>query len=117
MLSAPTFQEIAVEKLERSLVEYRELVARSANGEQIAESDHQLAKMILEGLELPGWAFTRDIVAVGTMRKANSDHEVRELLTVYPHLFAEARQYVSQRRADQLRRRAAVEAIRQAATS
>ena len=114
MLSAPTFQEIAVEKLERSLVEYRELVARSANGEQIAESDHQLAKMILEGLELPGWAFTRDIVAVGTMRKANSDHEVRELLTVYPHLFADARGYVSLRRADRLRRRAAVEAIRKA---
>ena len=114
MLSAPTFQEIAVEKLERSLVEYREIVARSANGEQIAESDHQRAELILDGLELPGWAFTRDIVAVATMRKATSDHEARELLMVYPHLFADARGYVSLRRADRLRRRAAVEAIRKA---
>ena len=111
----PTFQELAVEKLERSLVEYRKIVARSANGEQIAESDHQRVKLILDGLELPGWAFTRDIVAVATMRKAKSDHEARELLMVYPHLFADAREYVSRRRADRLRRRAAVEAIRKAA--
>jgi hypothetical protein len=58
-----TFEQIAERKLRDRLTRYRELVARAAAGDQLAEADMESALEILEALGLPGFSWRRDITA------------------------------------------------------
>jgi hypothetical protein len=65
-----TVEQVAERRMAQRLTEYRALVARAADGEQLDEHAMADALDLLEQLHLPGFAFTRDTEAFQRYRLA-----------------------------------------------
>jgi hypothetical protein len=63
-IAAPTFEEIARQRLTQRVTEYREFVARRAAGESLTLEETERVLEVLESLALPDFAFERDADAV-----------------------------------------------------
>lgn len=59
-----TVEQVAERRMAQRLTDYRALVSRAAQGEQLGEHDMADALDLLEQLHLPGFAFTRDTEAL-----------------------------------------------------
>lgn len=60
----PTFADIAKKKLRKRLTEYRALVERAVEGEQLREEDLVNAFDCLTSMGIPPYAFDRDVAGV-----------------------------------------------------
>ena len=101
---APTFARIAAEKQIGRLLAYRAFVARAARGEVLDVDAMREMSAVMSGLQLPGHAWRRDVLAVGSWPRA-AEHRRRELLANHPHLFCDAEQWVAEKQARTIRLR------------
>lgn len=65
-----TVEQVAERRMSQRLTQYRALVARAAQGDQLDEHDMADALDLLEQLHLPGFAFTRDTEALQRYHRA-----------------------------------------------
>ena len=93
---------------------YRELVQKGTTGEPLDTMEADEAARLLRELGLPAWCYRRDVLAAVVMKDATTDYRRRELLWLYPHLFAEARQWAQLRRDERAARRRAMAQLRRA---
>ena len=91
---APTFARIAAEKQIGRLLAYRAFVARAARGEVLSDDAMKELTAVMGGLQLPGHAWRRDVLAIGSWPRA-AEHRRRELLEEHPHLFDDCDEWVA----------------------
>jgi len=94
----PTFVRIDAEKQIGRLLAYRAFVARAARGDVLDIDARKELTAVMSGLQLPGHAWRRDVLAVGSWPRA-AEHRRRELLAEHPHLFDDVESWVAERQA------------------
>lgn len=109
-----TFSEIVLDRVVELLERYRELVHKGTTGGPLDTMEADEAARLLRELGLPAWCYRRDVLAAVVMKDATTDYRRRELLWLYPHLFAEARQWAQLRRDERAARRRAMAQLRRA---
>ncbi len=97
-MTAPSFAKIAAEKQIARLLSYRAFVGRAARGEVLNVDAMKELSAVMAGLQLPGHAWRRDVLAAGSWPRAGQ-HRRRELLANHPHLFSDAESWVEERQA------------------
>lgn len=112
--AAPTVSDLVLERSVEQLEQYRELVRKTAAGWSLSEDEGTEVSRLLALLELPSYVFPRDVDATRRMWAADSEHRERELVWVYPHLFADRRQWAELRRAERGQRRRILAELRTA---
>jgi len=95
---APTFARIDAEKQIGRLLAYRAFVANAARGEVLSVDGMKELSAVMGGLQLPGHAWRRDVLAVGSWPRA-AENRRRELLAEHPHLFDDVESWVAERQA------------------
>lgn len=112
--SPPSVADILLDRVVERLGRYRELVGQAASGFVLSHDEADEVDRLLRELELPSWCLRRDVDATRNMGAAETEHRQLELAWLYPHLFAEARQWAQLRRSERGARRRAMSQIREA---
>lgn len=112
--AVPTLVDMILDRVVEQLRKYREHVCRAASGFALETVEVAEVEKLLEQLDLPAWCFRRDVEALRVWWAETSDHRKTELLWIYPHLFAEARQWAELRRKERAARRRAMSQLRAA---
>lgn len=100
-----SFRDIVLEQIEKTVGDYRDLVAKSASGWTLSEEQRRHARKCLNHMGLPRWCFERDIAAARSWWATESTYRHRELALLHPHLFCNARDWAERREDDRIRRR------------
>jgi len=114
--TAPPPAGLSVEQAAERLVRYREIIARTVGGAVLTEAQSDEALRILAELELPALCLSRDVSAARAFRVATTDYQKLELLWLYPHLFADRRQWAELRHRERVARREALAKLRESKT-